>query len=79
MILCNRFRVFLNCSAVLLISIFDITHHNNIKAVQGDSCHDQADMVTEVYGHIPDEDRKKNAKMLAQVFYKKENLNSDIS
>jgi integrase len=26
----------------------------DIKAVQGDSCHAQADMVTEVYGHILD-------------------------
>ena len=36
-------------------------------------------MVMKVYGHIPDEDRKKNVKMSEQVFYKKENLNSDIS
>ena len=33
----------------------------DIKAVQGDSGHAQVDMVTEVYGHILDEDRKKNA------------------
>lgn len=33
----------------------------DIKAVQGDSGHAQADMVTEVYGHILDEDRRKNA------------------
>ena len=33
----------------------------DIKAVHGDSGHAQADMVTEVYGHILDEDRKKNA------------------
>lgn len=51
----------------------------DIKAVQGDSGHAQADMVTEVYGHILDEERKKNAKMLEQAFYKKENLNPDIS
>ena len=31
----------------------------DIKAVQGDSGHAQADMVTEVYGHILDEERKK--------------------
>ena len=35
----------------------------DIKAVQGDSGHAQADMVTEVYGHILDEDRKKNAQL----------------
>ena len=31
----------------------------DIKAVQGDSGHAQADMVTEVYGHIIDEERRK--------------------
>ena len=35
----------------------------DIKAVQGDSGHAQADMVTEVYGHILDEDRRKNAEI----------------
>lgn len=44
----------------------------DIKAVQGDSGHAQADMVTEVYGHILDEDRRKNA------FYNKENLNPQM-
>ncbi len=36
----------------------------DIKAVQGDSGHAQADMVTEVYGHILDEDCKKNAQLM---------------
>ena len=36
----------------------------DIKAVQGDSGHVQADMVTEVYGHILDEDRRKNAELM---------------
>ena len=31
----------------------------DIKVVQGDSGHAQADMVTEVYGHIIDEDRRR--------------------
>lgn len=44
----------------------------DIKAVQGDSGHAQADMVTEVYGHILDEDRRKNA------FYNKKNLNPQM-
>ncbi len=47
----------------------------DIKAVQGDSGHAQADMVTEVYGHIIDEDRRKNAEMMENAFYNKENLN----
>ena len=50
----------------------------DIKAVQGDSGHAQADMVTEVYGHILDEDRKKNAQLMETAFYNKENLNPDI-
>ena len=43
----------------------------DIKAVQGDSGHVQADMVTEVYGHILDEDRKKNAQLMENAFYNK--------
>ena len=39
----------------------------DIKAVQGDSGHAQADMVTEVYGHILDEDRKKNAQIIKLI------------
>ena len=50
----------------------------DIKAVQGDSGHAQADMVTEVYGHILDEERKKNAQMMERAFYNKENLNPDM-
>ena len=50
----------------------------DIKAVQGDSGHAQADMVTEVYDHIIDEDRRKNAERMENAFYNKENLNPDI-
>lgn len=50
----------------------------DIKAVQGDSGYAQADMVTEVYGHIMDEDRKRNAQMMEKAFYNKENLNLDM-
>lgn len=32
-------------------------------------------MVTEVYGHIIDEDRRKNAERMENAFYNKENLN----
>ena len=39
----------------------------DIKAVQGDSGHAQADMVTEVYGHILDENRKKNAQLIKLI------------
>lgn len=47
----------------------------DIKAVQGDSGHAQADMVTKVYGHIIDEDRRKNAQRMEDAFYNRENLN----
>lgn len=50
----------------------------DIKSVQGDSGHAQADMVTEVYGHIIDEDRRRNAELLENAFYNKENLNSEM-
>ena len=50
----------------------------DIKAVQGDSGHAQADMVMEVYGHILDEDRRKNAELMENAFYNKENLNPQM-
>ena len=50
----------------------------DIKAVQGDSGHAQADMVTEVYGHIIDEDRRKNAERMENAFYNRENLNPQM-
>ena len=50
----------------------------DIKAVQGDSDHAQADMVTEVYGHILDEDRRKNEELMENAFYNKENLNPQM-
>ena len=50
----------------------------DIKAVQGDSGHAQADMVTEVYGHIIDEDWRKNAERMENAFYNKENLNPQM-
>ena len=39
----------------------------------------QADMVTEVYGHILDEDRRKNAELMENAFYNKENLNPEMA
>ena len=41
----------------------------DIKAVQGDSGHSQAKMVTDQYSHILDEDRKSNARIFEQYFY----------
>ena len=36
----------------------------DVKAVQGDSGHAQVSMVTAVYSHIRDNDRKKNAELI---------------
>ena len=43
--------------------------NGDIKSVQGDSGHAQASMVTEVYSHVLDEDRKKTAQLLQEHFY----------
>lgn len=43
----------------------------DIKAVQGDSGHSQINMVTDVYSHIIDEDRRKNAELFEEAFYDK--------
>lgn len=44
----------------------------DIKATQGDTGHAQADMVTKVYAHILDEDRKVNAQKFEKAFYSTE-------
>ena len=41
----------------------------DVKAVQGDSGHAQSSMVTEVYSHILDENRKVNAELFEKEFY----------
>ena len=43
----------------------------DIKAVQGDSGHSQVKMVTDVYSHILDDDRKNNAQLFQKAFYDK--------
>ena len=42
--------------------------------MQGDSGHAQVSMVTDVYSHIIDEDRRKNAELFEEAFYGKKNL-----
>lgn len=48
-------------------------NHGDIKATQGDTGHAEADMITKVYSHILDEDRKLNAKSFEESFYQKAN------
>ena len=50
----------------------------DIKAVQGDSGHSQINMVTDVYSHIIDDDRRKNAELFEQAFYEKKDLDPSM-
>lgn len=49
----------------------------DIKAVQGDSGHAQAKMVTDQYSHILDDDRKLNAQLFEDAFYQKKETAED--
>lgn len=40
-----------------------------MKATQGDTGHAQVDMITRIYAHILDEDRKVNAQKFEAAFY----------
>ena len=51
----------------------------DIKAVQGDSGHSQVNIITDVYSHIIDEDRRKNAELFEDAFYGKKNLDPSMS
>lgn len=41
----------------------------DLKATQGDTGHAQIDMITDIYAHILDEDRKVNAQKFEMAFY----------
>lgn len=44
-------------------------NHGDLKVTQGDTGHAEIDMITKVYAHILDEDRKINAQKLESAFY----------
>lgn len=44
-------------------------NHGDLKATQGDTGHSQINMITDVYAHILDEDRKINAQRFESAFY----------
>lgn len=44
-------------------------NHGDLKATQGDTGHDEIDMITNVYAHIMDEDRRLNAQRFEEAFY----------
>lgn len=61
----GKFLYFLDRSVTYKLKL----NGGDIKAVQGDSGHAQVNMVTDVYSHILDEDRKKNAELFEEAFY----------
>lgn len=50
----------------------------DIKATQGDTGHAQADMITDLYAHIMDEDRKHNAQRFDESFYAQTGENVEV-
>ena len=48
-------------------------NHGDLKATQGDTGHAEIDMITSVYAHILDEDRKINAQKFENAFYSSAN------
>lgn len=44
-------------------------NHGDLKATQGDTGHAEIDMITSIYAHILDEDRKVNAQKFETAFY----------
>lgn len=44
-------------------------NHGDLKVTQGDTGHAEIDMITKVYAHILDEDRKINAQIFESAFY----------
>lgn len=51
-------------------------NHGDLKATQGDTGHAQVDMITKIYAHILDEDRKVNAQRFETAFYANPDLRS---
>lgn len=51
-------------------------NHGDLKATQGDTGHAEIDMITRVYAHILDEDRKVNAQRFESAFYGNPDLRS---
>jgi len=49
-------------------------NHGDLKATQGDTGHAEIDMITKVYAHILDEDRKVNAQKFESAFYSNPDL-----
>ena len=68
----------INCTSNLSVTYKLKLNGGDIKAVQGDSGHAQVNMVTDVYSHILDDDRRKNAELFEEAFYEKKNLDPQM-
>jgi len=51
-------------------------NHGDLKATQGDTGHAEIEMITKIYAHILDEDRKVNAQRFESAFYMQPKLNN---
>ena len=51
----------------------------DIKAVQGDTGHNTAQLVTERYAHILDDDRRVNAERFEDAFYRRKDVGLQAS
>ena len=49
-------------------------NHGDLKATQGDTGHARIEMITDIYAHILDEDRKVNAQKFEAAFYSNPDL-----
>lgn len=49
-------------------------NHGDLKATQGDTGHAEIDMLTKVYAHILDADRKITAQRFEEAFYQSQDL-----
>ena len=56
-----------------------VCSQGDIKSVQGDTGHSRAEMVTDVYAHIIDENRRNNARRFEANFYASLDLRGDYS
>ena len=52
----------------------NVNIHGNLKATQGDTGHAEIDMLTKVYAHILDSDRKITAQRFEEAFYQSQDL-----
>lgn len=87
--LSRNFRKFVRSTELPQVDFHSLRHSSityklkatkgNLKAVQGDAGHAQLRLISEVYSHILDEDRKDNATLLENLIDKEKHGNAIIS